>query len=79
VNRMSARQLPRGCWWTTRARRVFSRAVRFGALQPGERRVITIRLTGPLPRHCVRARVTTRRDDIPATTELRFAVHCVLP
>jgi hypothetical protein len=53
--------------------------MRFGPLRPAERRVVSIRLLRPLTRHCVRARVTTRRDDIPASTELRFAVHCRLP
>ena len=60
-------------------RRAYSRAMRFGPLRPAERRVVSIRLLRPLTRHCVRARVTTRRDDIPASTELRFAVHCRLP
>jgi hypothetical protein len=75
----SALEIRRGSLVLRWGRRVYSRVVRFGPLLPAERRVVSIRLLRPLPRHCVRARVTTRRDDIPASTELRFAVHRRLP
>jgi hypothetical protein len=69
----------RGRVWLRWGGRVFSRPIRFGPLRPGERRVMSLRLVRPLPRHCVRAFVITSRADIPARTELRFAVHCRLP
>ena len=60
-------------------RRQLAPAARVSALLPGQRRVLTVRLRLPLPRTCVSALVTSRRNDIPTVTERAFRLHCGLP